>query len=291
MRAATIRTAVCSFVAVVALSVPFALAPDTPALAQNGSGKAPLYNTAKQKLLDGKQINGHTVSRPDAQAYCEAAPHYDYTWFEMQHSTLSWADIERMTATCPHTGVPMVRIHDELESSLQHATDIGLIGIIMPTVDTPEKAMQTVRFCKYPPFGRRSQGGGQAGRIWGINGINYRQTINDNMLVVVMIETPVGVANAYEIARVPGVDVVITGNSDLTNFSGYRPGDPHYEQMLVDVRDAVHRAGKIFGTAAETYRSGHPLSKDVKFTQNGPPNDGWTPPGGGGKKGGKKGGQ
>ena len=259
-----------------------------PAAAQNGSPtteRPKLYNTAKQKLLDGKQINGHTVSRFDPKAYCEAAPHYDFTWFEMQHSTMTWADIEKMVATCPRVGAtPMVRIHDELESSLQHATDIGLLGVVMPTVDTPEKAMQTVRYTKYPPEGRRSQGGGQASRIWGVNGINYRQTVNDNMLIVVMIETPTGVSNAYEIARVPGVDVVIIGTSDMTNFSGYPSSSPRYQQLLTDVRDAVIKAGKFFGTADAQYRSGHPLSKDVKFTQHGPSNDGWEPPAGGGRR-------
>ena len=146
----------------------------------------------------------------------------------------------------------------------------------MPTVDNPEKAMQTVRYTKYPPEGRRSQGGGQASRIWGVDGINYRQTVNDNMLIVVMIETPTGVANAYEIARVPGVDVVIIGTSDMTNFSGYPSSSPRYQQLLTDARDAVIKAGKFFGTADAQYRSGHPLSKDVKFTQHGPSNDGWA---------------
>ena len=40
------------------------------------------------------------------------------------------------------------------------------------------------------------------------------------MLVVVMIETPTGVANAYDIASVPGIDVVIIGNADLKVFAG-----------------------------------------------------------------------
>jgi len=194
----------------------------------SSSGAKPkLYNTAKQKLLDGKQINGHTISQFDTKAYCEQAPHYDFTWFEMQHSTMTWKDIEQMIAACPRVGAtPMVRIQDEFESSLQHAADIGLLGVVMPTVDTVEKAVQTVRYFKYPPEGRRSQGGGQAGRIWGVNGINYRQTVNDNMLVVMMIETPTGVSNAYEIARTPGVDVVIIGTSDMTNFSGFPSSSP-----------------------------------------------------------------
>src|SRR5881392_2429856 len=80
-----------------------------PAPAQDGSSsgsgaKPKLYNTAKQKLLDGKQINGHTISVFDPKIYCEQAPHYDFTWFEMQHSTMSWRDIEQMIAACPRIG-------------------------------------------------------------------------------------------------------------------------------------------------------------------------------------------
>jgi len=55
---------------------------------QQPAAKPALYNTAKQKLLDGKQIFSFTQTKMDPAAYCEAAKHYDYTWFEMQHSTL-----------------------------------------------------------------------------------------------------------------------------------------------------------------------------------------------------------
>jgi hypothetical protein len=50
--------------------------------------KAPLYNTAKQKLLEGKQVFSFTQSKADPAAYRESAKHYDFTWFEMQRSTL-----------------------------------------------------------------------------------------------------------------------------------------------------------------------------------------------------------
>jgi len=254
-----------------------------PATAQE---RPKLYNTAKQKLLDGKQVFSHTVSRFDTEAYCEAAKHYDFTWFEMQHSTLTWRDIEAMIAACPRSNaIPMVRMPDELESSIQHATDIGALGIIMPTVDTPEKARQTALYSRYPPVARRSAGANQATRIWGVDGINYRQTVNDNMLVICMIETPVGVANAYDIARTPGVDVVIFGNNDLSSFSGYSQDDPRYQQMIVDVRDAVLKAGKIFGNANAGFAKGNPVSKDSRFHQNGPSNDGWQPPAAAGRGG------
>jgi 4-hydroxy-2-oxoheptanedioate aldolase len=234
-----------------------------------------LYNAAKQKLLDGKAINCYTMSRPDPDLYCKVAPHYDYVWFDMQHSTLSYADVEKMIGTCPKVGTPMIRVADELESTLQHATDVGALGIIMPTVDTPEKAMATVKYAKFPMEGRRSNGQSQASRIYGSD---YRQTANDNMLVVVMIETPVGVANAYDIARVPGVDVVLVANNDLGSFSGTKPGEPAYEELVTKVKLAAQKAGKFFGAASVENTATRPDKAEFKMFQNGPSNDGWVLP-------------
>ncbi len=264
-----------------AVPVAIAILLNLPGMAQQGTSvprpSAKLYNTAKQKFLDGKQIFSYTVSRLDPELYCEAARHYDYIWLEMQHSTMTWADLEKMIAACPGVGVPMIRLPDEFESTIQHATDIGAIGMIEPTVDTVEKAQAVVRYSKYPPDGRRSMGAGQAPRIWANFG-PYRQTINDNMLVVVMIETPVGVANAYDIARVPGVDVVIAANTDLGNFSGYAPESPEYQDLVKKIHDATIKAGKFFGATNPSYAKGRPDSADFRFLQNGPSFDGWQPP-------------
>ena len=250
-----------------------------------GQGAAPakLYNTAKQKLLDGKQVFSFTQSRMDIEDYCERAKHYDFAWFEMQHSTLEFKDVEAMIGACPHAGaIPMTRLPDAQEWHIQHATDIGALGVIIPTVDDVDRAREAVKWARFPPVARRSSGGGQAGRIWGAN---YRQTVNDNMLVVIMIETPTGVANAYDIASVPGVDVVIIGNNDLSSFSGFPQNDERYQAMVTKIHDDVVRAGKIFGQANASYAKGHPLSGDSFFFQNGPSNDGWTPPGRGGRGG------
>src|ERR1700758_5081777 len=69
-----------------------------------GGAKPILYNTAKQKLLEGKQVFSYTQSKFDIAGNCEAAKHYDYTWYEMQHSTLEFKDVEAMIAACPHAG-------------------------------------------------------------------------------------------------------------------------------------------------------------------------------------------
>jgi 2-keto-3-deoxy-L-rhamnonate aldolase RhmA len=259
----------------------------TAAAAQNPlppASKASLYNTAKAKLLSGQQIFSFTQSKMDIDGYCETAKHYDFTWFEMQHSTLEFADVEKMIAACPHVrATPMIRLPDAQEWHIQHATDIGALGIIVPTVDDVDRAREAAKWARYPPVARRSSGQGQARTIWGINGINYAKTVNDNMLVVVMIETPTGVANAYDIASVPGVDVVIIGNNDLSVFSGFAQTDDRYQMMVTKIHDDTLRAGKIFGQANAIYAKGHPLSKDAKFFQNGPAFDGWKPPNSGGR--------
>jgi len=251
--------------------------PSAPANSKQ-PGPAPLYNTAKAKLLAGKQVFSFTQSTMDPKGYCEKAKHYDYTWFEMQHSTLEFKDIEAMIAACPHVAaIPMIRLPDAQEWHIQHATDIGALGVIIPTVDDVDRAREAAKWARYPPVARRSAGQGQAASIWGINGINYRQTINDNMLVVIMIETPTGVANAFDIASVPGVDVVITGNNDLSSFSGYPQTDEKYHELVKKVHDDTIRAGKIWGQAAAIYATG-PYSYGALFFQNGPSNDGYVPP-------------
>ena len=244
-----------------------------------------LYNNAKQKLLDGKTVACFTISTLDVNLYCEAAKHYDYIWFEMQHSTMSFKDVEQMIAACPRpVATPIIRLPDASEANIQKATDIGALGIDIPTVDTPEQAMMAARYARYPPEGRRSSGAGQAAAIWGVNGVNYRQTINDNMLVIVQAETPISAWNAFSIASQPGIDVVLASNGDMGNFSGYATTDPQYQLLFTQIHDGVLRAGKFLGAVTYTYGipgppgPGRPDYADGRLFYNGPAFDGWTPP-------------
>jgi 2-keto-3-deoxy-L-rhamnonate aldolase RhmA len=249
------------------------ISPDTP---------RPFWNRAKELLFQDKQITSYTISSFNPDLYCEVRKHFDFIWFEMQHSTMSWDEVRRMLLTCPGAdgAAPMIRMPDALESSMQKATDLGAIGIIVPTVDDALEARDAARFSRLPPVGRRSSGGGSFGQVW--PGINYRATVNDNMLVTVMIETLEGVANAEEIAATAGVDAVIFGNNDLSAFSGWQQNDPRYQDALIKVRNAANKFGKYYGNAGAQYLSGYLVSADTRMVQNGPARDGWQPPRGGG---------
>lgn len=243
-----------------------------------------LYNTAKAKLLAGEQIFSHTISSFDIERYCEEALHYDFTWFEMQHSTMRFDEVEDMIAACPRVGAtPLIRLPDALEGSVQKAMDMGALGIIVPTIDDAIEAREAARYVRFPPTGRRSSGGGQGQGIWTPvvpQGSNFRNSINDNMLVIVMIETMEGVENALEIASVPGVDGVLLGNADLASFSGFPQNTPPYRDLQILTRNATYQAGKFWGNAAFQNATGNPLSEESRLHQNGPSNDGWTRPGG-----------
>jgi len=233
-------------------------------------------------LFSDKQVTSYTISRLDPQLYCETRKHFGFIWFEMQHSTMSWDDVAKMIAACPGPdgAAPMIRMPDQMESSIQKATDLGAIGLIFPTMRDGHQALEAARYSRFPPFGRRSSGAGQAGTVWsGLpNGQQYQATFNDNMLVVVMLETLEGIIDADEIASTFGLDVVIQGNNDLSRFSGWNQTDDRYQAMLNVSRNAALMAGKYWGNAGAQFLTGNPLSSDTHFVQNGPAMDGWQPP-------------
>jgi|TARA_B110000305_G_scaffold140477_1_gene156588 4-hydroxy-2-oxoheptanedioate aldolase len=205
-----------------------------------------IFNTVKTKLAAGQQVIGGTVSTPDPDIYCAMANSgYDYIWIEMQHSHLGYTDVARMIWACKDApAIPFIRVPDATEGDIQKAVDIGALGIIVPMVDTAGKMERAVRFAKYPPIGRRSQGGGQYGAIWGRD---YRAAANDNIMIIAMIETEEGTAAADEIAQVDGVDLVFVASSDLSSFSGRRQGDPVYENLVTRIKTETTNAGKYVG--------------------------------------------
>jgi 2-keto-3-deoxy-L-rhamnonate aldolase RhmA len=230
-----------------AVALPLALSTSAPADAQAPAGGAPrFYNTVKTKLQEGKQVVGATITLPDPETYCTiAAAGFDFTWIEMQHSPLTYQDVARMLAACKGSAaIPFIRVPDASEGDIQKATDIGALGIIVPMVDTLEKIENAIKFAKYPPIGRRSQGSGQYGALWGRD---YRATANENVMIVAMIENPAGAAIADKIASVPGVDAVFVASTDLSSFSGLKQGDAKYEAIVDRIREATQKAGRVVG--------------------------------------------
>ncbi len=206
------------------------------------------WNPVKLKLQQGGKVTGGTLfAATDPEIYCAMAnAGYDFIWTEMQHGPRDWQAAARMWRTCAHArAVPGVRVAYTDEREIQHALDAGALVLVVPTVDTEEEAREVVQWTYFPPLGRRSNGGGQAfdPAMWGGVPGGYRATANDNIVLILMIETLDGLKNADAIARVPGVSALFAASGDLANFTGYRQGQPDYERAINIVHDATVKAG------------------------------------------------
>ena len=207
--------------------------------------EAQIWNPAKQKLLEGGPLIGGTVRVPDARTYCAmASAGYDFVWVEMQHEASAWENVARMWRTCPGPAAPGARIAYADEREIQHATDMGALVIVVPTVDSVEEAQEAIKWTYFPPLGRRSAGGGQGpSEMWNDVPGGYRQTWNENVVLILMIETLEGVEAAREIAKLPGATAIFAASGDLGNFSGYGDGDPEYDGLIAEVLEAAEEAG------------------------------------------------
>lgn len=208
-----------------------------------------VWNPVKLKMMRGEKVTGGTLfSATDPATYCAMAnAGYDFIWTEMQHNDRDWEAVARMWRTCPYAkAVPGVRVAYTDEREIQHALDAGALVIVVPTIDSTKEAIEARDWTYFPPLGRRSNGGGQAfdPGMWGGVPGGYRNTINDNVVLIEMIETLEGLKDADEIAKVPGVDAVFAASGDLGNFSGFRQGTPDYERAINIVHDAALKGRK-----------------------------------------------
>jgi len=122
----------------------------------------------------------------------------------------------------------------------------------MPHIDSAAEAREVVNRLKYPPVGHRSMGGiGPHYELRTASSGAAASALNAANLTIVMLETPTAIANAEEIAAVPGVDVLLIGTNDLCaemgihgDFDNDRVADA-YRTMIA----ATHKHKKFPGMA------------------------------------------
>ncbi len=175
-------------------------------------------NTVRDVLKAGKVAVG-TGAGPDVStAALLAGGGFDFLLFDTQHSPVMPKELGPAIAGMKgQKASPVIRVGDNRPDLIVNAMDAGARGIVVPMVNTREQAERVVRAVKYYPDGDRSNAG-QAG-YWGREFSTYRDymdTANNEMLIVVMIETNASFASIDEICSVPGIDVLLVGPSDFS---------------------------------------------------------------------------
>ncbi len=201
-------------------------------------------NNTLRAWRDGRQTIGAWLSAPGGHT-AEVMAHAGFDWLcvDMQHGLVDEAAcFEMLRAISTTNTTPFVRVGWNDPRIIMKVLDAGAYGIVVPLVNNQEEAEQAVWSCKYPPAGGRSSGPARA-TLYG--GSDYQAHANDEVAVVVMIETIEGLANLDEILAVPGVDAAYIGPSDLAYALGMAPTgdnhDPKHQQVCLDIMEACQR--------------------------------------------------
>jgi len=212
-------------------------------------------NVAREKLEQGQLSLGVGIrmTRTVEIAKAMATAGFDWLFLDMEHGVMSLEACAQISAAALDAGIaPIARVPNGQYSIATRALDNGALGIVMPHVDTAAEAREVVEKLKYPPIGHRSVGGwGPHYQLGKLSTGDAVTTLNASNLTVVMLETPTAIANAAEIAAVPGVDVLLIGSNDLCAEMGI-PGDFGNDRLADAYRTmiaACEKAGKFPGMA------------------------------------------
>ena len=122
-------------------------------------------------------------------------------------------------------------------------------------METALQAGEVVRYSHFPPTGTRGYGSTTRAAAYGFRPRNLvREMTQQELGVIIQIESKKGVDNLSAIQETEGVDVIFIGTSDLSMAYGYdSPNDPAMISLLKKLVSSIVSAGKIAGLHASDW--------------------------------------
>ncbi|MFC1900462.1 HpcH/HpaI aldolase/citrate lyase family protein [Chloroflexota bacterium] len=210
-----------------------------------------MKNILREKLNKKQPVIGTFISlgHPDVT---EALSRMGFDWLliDCEHSVIGLETMTLMMQAMNGTDcTPIVRPQWNDMVIIKRTLDAGAHGVLVPWVNSKEQAKFAVSACRYPPVGLRGYGPRRAA----LSDPDYMKTANDEIMVIVQIETKEAVANVDEILAVEGIDACYIGPFDLALSYGIGPPDwsnPDYLAAFDKVLEAAQKAGKPAGMFA-----------------------------------------
>jgi 4-hydroxy-2-oxoheptanedioate aldolase len=208
-------------------------------------------NTFKTALAEHRAQIGLWVALTSAYtAEICAGAGYDWLLLDAEHAPNDIQTlVAQLQALAKYPAHAIVRPPIGEAWMIKQILDIGAQTILVPMVETQEQAEAMVRAVRYPPHGIRGVGASLA-RASGFNRIpDYLQTANDEVCLLLQIESRAGLANLDAIAGTEGVDGVFIGPADLAADMGYlgKPGALEVQQAVESALVRIQRHGKAAG--------------------------------------------
>lgn len=221
-------------------------------------------NPFKAALREGRMQIGCWSSFADPFALeMLATAEFDWVVIDGEHAPNDLQTISAQIAVLEgQQSHAVVRIPTGTDWLIKQVLDAGAQTVLVPMVETAEEAAALARAMRYPPEGIRGAGaaGARASRFGAIE--DYVQTANDEVCLLVQVETRKGMENLDEILAVEGVDGVFIGPADLAADMGHpgASGAPEVQAAIEDMLGRIAASGKaagILGTSDEAARLYH----------------------------------
>jgi 4-hydroxy-2-oxoheptanedioate aldolase len=165
---------------------------------------------------------------------------FDWLLLDTEHSPNELPMVlSQLQAVVGGTAHPIVRPPWNDAVAIKRFLDAGVQTFLIPYVQTEEEARQAVAATRYPPRGVRGFSGvSRASRFGRVK--NYHTRCEEEMCVLVQVETSVALCNLEAIATVEGVDGVFIGPGDLSADLGHVGNAGHAEVQGI-IEDAIRR--------------------------------------------------
>jgi 4-hydroxy-2-oxoheptanedioate aldolase len=206
-------------------------------------------NPVTDKLRNGEPAVGAWLSLCSPIA-AETMANIGWDWLviDAEHSPVGFETMVNCFRAVQLGGaVPMARVPWNDIVWIQRTLDAGALGLVVPMVNTRADALHVVSNMKYATLGQRSFGGSRVSQY--IDG-DYRVWADENVSVIVMIETIQAVENAEEILSLEGIDGCFIGPNDLALSMGISFKDMNtgaHEEAIMRVLEACRKTGKAAG--------------------------------------------
>ncbi|WP_261542665.1 4-hydroxy-2-oxoheptanedioate aldolase [Burkholderia multivorans] len=202
-------------------------------------------NTFKAALARGDAQIGLWLGLANPySAEIVAGAGFDWLLIDGEHAPNTVPSIvAQLQAIAPYRSQPVVRVPWNDPVIVKQVLDLGAQTLLVPMVQSADEARAAVAATRYPPHGMRGVGSALArASRWNRVG-EYLHRANDEMAVLVQVETRAGLDAIDAIARVEGVDGVFIGPADLAADLGH----PDVQAAIDGAIRAIKAAGKAPG--------------------------------------------
>ena len=208
-------------------------------------------NHFKKSIQAGERQLGAFMALADpVSAELMATTGFDWLLIDGEHGPNDIKSmLAQLQALAAYPVSPVVRMQDHDVANIKRVLDVGGQTLLIPMVESAEQAKQLVQAVQYPPKGIRGMGGGltRATR-WG-SIADYLEKADDNICLILQLESPEGIAELDAITNIDGVDAIFIGPADLAAAMGYigQPGHPEVRQVVEDSIQRIQTLGKPVG--------------------------------------------